>query len=929
MKISWKSSFVTRLTIRLILIIAALWCVTQFIAIYSYYNVYGFRWKQIELYNNKVTTLQAARESVGFENAEIDVGHLGDLWLELRQDEDFDLPSVDQCRYRVLGKQQKINNNAFYQAGAKAIQMIGTTSPNGYSSGFILDRNKWLILYSPNLCDAADKEDINKVKAQIEQLYDMPRNSRGFLWGKPYYDEDTHAWRVMVGRIIIDRHGRKLLMGYSTHLKKFVQQHPKSAAGAFNIVITDEGKILPIFKPRLSQAKLDSLLAEKNSSDYNSWRAHKYLISVASYYGPSWKLVRIEPEAAVISLEVKHFISYIPYGLGLFFALALVLLVTLHYGLAKPLREFIRIISSTSTRDFKYRLPYEREDELGMIAKSYNKLLSTIEFNYQNLEAKVALRTQELKNARIAAEQENELKSIHLTMISHEVRTPLNGIIGALDLIEANPVNFNPNLVRTAKRCSHSLLEMINNLLDFRRIEQGQMQLTESQTKLLPLIDRAVLMIQPRLQHKNIKFKVLVRDKVPCSLTLDSLQVRQILINLLANALKFTDEGSIQLEVSREDNQLIFKLRDTGIGISKEILPHIFEPYIREHLERVGTGLGLPISRSLALLMDGDISVTSQVNQGSEFVLTLPIKEATYGAKLEGTVRAPTRLREQLEIWGVTFEQSDEDDCPLSSLDYVYLPNMLRKRLEQILEGVQGFDSHFQSIPIQPWSLEILLVDDVENNREIIGQMLESIGNKVTTVSNGQDALEKGKKHIYDLVLMDIRMRGLDGVETYCHWQKEETGILDPDCPVIALTADTQPEEQARISRAGFFDYVTKPVSLIKFTQILAQVIDYQQVRMIDLMPNEKLNQPLFNLPELREKAKLQLIGFISELRVAIEAEDWKECGHVLHSFKGCAGQGGYRDIYQQAEEFEKHLKSEGWLRNDQVDSLENLVKDS
>ncbi|MGF1740059.1 ATP-binding protein [Vibrio profundum] len=728
---------------------------------------------------------------------------------------------------------------------------------------------------------------------------------------------------------MLDRHGRHLLIGYSIYLKNFPHQGLSSTNRSFNVIIDEEGKLLSLPKPSFNQSSLDKLLYGRSIADRSYWRTKDSLIAIASYYGPTWYLVRIAPESEVTSIEINHFISYIPYGIGLLVALACILLMTLHYGLAKPLREFIRIISSTNARDFKYRLPYERQDELGMIAKAYNRLLSTIEFNYQNLEAKVALRTQELKSARIAAEQENELKSMHLAMISHEVRTPLNGIIGALDLIEANPVNHNPNLVHTAKRCSHSLLEMINNLLDFRSIEQGQMKVTESQTKLLSLIDMAVLMIQPRLQEKDVQFSVLVREEVPHSLKLDSLQVRQILINLLANALKFTDKGSIQLDVHQEDDQLKFKLRDTGIGISKEILPHIFEPYIREHLERVGTGLGLPISRSLALLMCGDITVTSQVNQGSEFILTLPVKGATYGEKLEGTVGAPAHLREQLEIWGLTFEQSDEEDCPLSSLDYVYLPNMLRKRVEQILEGVEGLDSHFQNIPIQPWSLKILLVDDVENNREIIGQMLESIGNSVTTVSNGQDALDKGRKYIYDLVLMDIRMRGMDGVETLSHWRKEETGILDPDCPVIALTADTKPEEQARISQSGFFDCVTKPVSLMKLTQTISQVIDFQQVRFIDLIPNEKLNQPLLNQPELREKAKSQLIGFISDLRIAIEAMDWKECEHVLHSFKGCAGQSGYRDLYQQAEEFDKYLNIEGELRSDQVNTLESLVKDS
>ncbi len=281
----------------------------------------------------------------------------------------------------------------------------------------------------------------------------------------------------MVAKPITDNHGRKLLLGFTITLNNFVKQHTVSTDDASYVVVTDSGKILPMFKSVIGQTELDRLLSNDTYLSADSWQSRKYLVSSANYYGPPWKLVRIEPLSDVIALELNHILSYVPIGIVLLVLLTFILIIALHYGLAKPLKAFIRIINSTNTRDVKYRLPYHRPDELGMIAKAYNDLLSTVENNYQNLESQVALRTRELKAAQVAAEVQNERKTEQMTMISHEVRTPLNGIIGALDLIEANPNLDTATLVRTAKGCSHSLLEMINNILDFRSIEQGQMRL--------------------------------------------------------------------------------------------------------------------------------------------------------------------------------------------------------------------------------------------------------------------------------------------------------------------------------------------------------------------------------------------------------------------------------------------------------------------
>ncbi|WP_159084724.1 two component system sensor kinase [Dongshaea marina] len=925
MKLSWKASFVTRLTLRLMIIIGILWCIGQFTAIYSYYNIYGFKWDQLERYNLKVTLLQAERESISFKNAQIDIRYVASIWQDLRKNRQFQLPDIKPGSMHIYPDKFAKNPSSMMSNGAKALQLIGLTSPNGYLDGFIWRKDEWVTIYS-FLHD--DGKYLSQRRASIYKLVKSQPNSQGFIWGNPSYNQDLKTWSVPVARELPDQDGHKILIGFTLSLSDFIDKHTTPRSSITNVITNQKGKILTLLNSSLNQKKYDELLRHHDEPEDSYWRTDNYLISQASYYGPPWKLVRLDSISDIKSREVEHFYAYLPFGIISLAILAIILLLTLQYSLAKPLRKFVGIIKATGPEDFKFRLPYNRRDELGMIAKAYNQLLSTIEYNYQNLEAQVELRTEELRHARIAAEKANELKSEHLTMISHEVRTPLNGIIGALDLMESNPYQDNMRLVQTAQRCSQSLLEMINNLLDFRRIEEGQMQLTLSQCTLLSLIDQVALMILPRLQHKKLEFDVLIEKEVPHSLMLDSLRVRQILVNLLANALKFTDEGRIFLRVSFEQEWLRFSLQDTGIGITSESLSHIFEPFVREHSDRVGTGLGLPISRTLAHLMKGEIEAQSKLGVGSTFTLKLPVSQAQYPTLFSGKINAPHFLHKQLCIWGFECEQSNLEDSPLAAPEYRYLPGVLWKRLQQLLQGDIEKEDDFHGIPLQPWSLKILLVDDVESNREIIGQMLESFGNQVVIASSGEAALEAGNKHIFDLVLMDIRMEGMDGVEAFLKWTNEDSQVLDPECPIIALTANTLPEEQNRIAQAGFFDYVTKPVNMSKLSQILAQVIDFQQERGVELLPNEKLEQPLLNMPALIARARKQLLMLLLELSQALESADWDECRHTLHAMKGCAGQGGYTEVQEYIEILERQLQVGDIFSVTELELLESMLND-
>lgn len=304
------------------------------------------------------------------------------------------------------------------------------------------------------------------------------------------------------------------------------------------------------------------------------------------------------------------------------------------------------------------RLPVKRMDELGMIAIAYNKLLDALNEQYDTLEMKVEKRTLALAKSKQAAEQANRRKRVHLTTISHEIRTPLNGALGAVELLQntaLTPEQY--RLAETARQCSHSLLAIINNLLDFSRIESGQMTLSQEKTALLPLLDQAMLTIHSQALNQSLFLSTYVSSDVPLSVELDSQHLKQILINLLGNAIKFTQQGHISLNVECKDNQLCFTVEDTGSGIDSQHQQAIFSPFVQACDHRHGTGLGLTIADNLARMMGGKITLSSQLGQGSRFTLSLPYHGRIPAKPFNSELSAPPSLHPQLSAWGII--------CPL------------------------------------------------------------------------------------------------------------------------------------------------------------------------------------------------------------------------------------------------------------------------
>ena len=364
----------------------------------------------------------------------------------------------------------------------------------------------------------------------------------------------------------------------------------------------------------------------------------------------------------------------------------------------------------------------------------------------------------ERKRAEAAVEAATRAKSEFLANMSHEIRTPLNAVIGLARIGQReNPGTKVGNLCDQILGSGTHLLGIINDILDFSKIEAGKLKIDTQTFALRSVVDEAVAMIADTAADKGLYLNISVPE-ARTHVSGDPLRLRQILANLLSNALKFTHQGGIDLVVSHTDNATQFVVRDTGIGMTETQLSKLFQSFEQADGSTTrrfgGTGLGLSISRQLARLMGGDIVVASETDKGSTFTLKLPLPEVEMTEAPKGVVLSGT---------------------------------------EPQLTGIS-----------------ILAAEDMELNRYVLADLLEQAGAQVVFAENGKialDLLQQQGPAKFDVVLMDIQMPEMDGLEATRHLKK-----IDPDLPVIGLTAHALAEERENCRAAGMIEHVAKPI---------------------------------------------------------------------------------------------------------------------
>ncbi len=479
--------------------------------------------------------------------------------------------------------------------------------------------------------------------------------------------------------------------------------------------------------------------------------------------------------------------------------LAVVLLAALSVGrIVRTVTRLTRVATAVAEGDFEQRAEEHGRDELATLARSMNAMVSRLQEGLRTIEQKVERRTQalrmrnaELTRARLAAEQAAQLKDEFLANMSHEIRTPLTAILGYAELL----VDMQMSEAERAKALQsihdngQHLLNVINDVLDIAKLEASKMEVERIQVPPTILINDVLTLLRSKAEEKSLKLDVEYASPLPELIETDPTRLKQILMNLIGNAIKYTEQGQVLLTVrlieGMQDNEtfLQFDVTDTGIGMEQEQLDRLFKPFSQGCVSTSrrfgGTGLGLVISQKLARLLGGDISVTSKFGEGSTFTLIINI--------------GPTRGARMMSPQALMHDS------------VAAIP---------VVEDEQSFAL---------CHARVLLADDNPSSRLPIAATLRAAGAEVTEATNGKIACHKVMEAFqalqpFDVVLMDIRMPELDGVQAVRQLRK-----LGYPGPVIALTASIRREERDACLRAGFSDFAQKPLPRDKLTALVAK----------------------------------------------------------------------------------------------------------